>query len=378
MTSDLRPQTSSPRPPADVFRGLHVCFIAGTLGPGGAERQLFYMLRALHAAGASLEVLSLTQGEFWEEPIRALGVPVIWVGRRPSRLARLCRITREIARNRPDVIQSSHFYTNLYTVVAGRLLGLRDVGAVRADVFNEIKAHNPLLGRLCLGSPRWLAANSQLGLRNAAAKGVNPSRCYFLPNVVDTEHFKPAVRQQKGATHLLFAGRLVEQKRPDLFLHVLAEARRMSPTTVHGVIVGDGPLLRPLQVRASQLGLLPDGVEFRGAVPDMAGVYRDADIFLLTSDWEGTPNVVLEASASGLPVVVTRATGTVDIVRDGQTGYVLDRNDQHGITSAIVRLARDSELRYRLGKEGRLFVMQNHSLANLSERLSALYIGVLS
>ena len=88
--------------------------------------------------------------------------------------------------------------------------------------------------------------------------------------------------------------------------------------------------------------------------------------------------MVLEASASGLPVVVTRATGTVDIVRDGQTGYVLDRNDQHGITSAIVRLARDSELRYRLGKEGRLFVTQNHSLANLSERLSALYIGVLS
>src|SRR5258706_1735559 len=95
-----------------ILGGLRVCFIAGTLGQGGAERQLFYMLQAMRAQGTPLRVLSLTQGEFWEQRIRALGVPVVWVGERTSRLARLCRIVKELAPDRPDVLQSSHFYTN--------------------------------------------------------------------------------------------------------------------------------------------------------------------------------------------------------------------------------------------------------------------------
>src|SRR5437868_4062131 len=57
-----------------------ICFLAGTLGQGGAERQLFYILRALSESGAEVRLLSLTQGEFWQEKIEALGVKVIWVG----------------------------------------------------------------------------------------------------------------------------------------------------------------------------------------------------------------------------------------------------------------------------------------------------------
>ena len=108
----------------------------------------------------------------------------------------------------------------------------------------SLKENHPLFGRLCLSGPRWLAVNSQVGLRNAASKGVKPAQCLFLPNVVDTDHFTPATRQQTGTTRLLFAGRLAKEKRADLFLDVLAETRRMSPMTVQGVVAGDGPLLR--------------------------------------------------------------------------------------------------------------------------------------
>jgi len=380
MTSDLRPQTSlrCPRPPAEALRGLRICFITGTLGQGGAERQLFYMLRALHAAGATLRVLCLTQGEFWEEPIRALGVPVTWVGRNSSRLGRLWRIVKEINRDRPDLIQSSHFYTNLYAVVAGRVLGLREVGAIRADVFNELKENHPLFGRLCLSGPRWLAVNSQVGLRNAASKGVKPAQCLFLPNVVDTDHFTPATRQQTGTTRLLFAGRLAKEKRADLFLDVLAETRRMSPMTVQGVVAGDGPLLRALQERAGQLGLLPTGVEFRRSVSDMAALYREVDILVLTSDWEGTPNVILEAGASGLPVVATRAGGAPDVVRDGETGFLCDCGGVPGLTSTVLRLIGDGELRSRMGGQGRRFVEEGHASLRLAQFLAEIYRRVLA
>ena len=88
---------------------LRICFIAGTLGQGGAERQLFYILQSLQRVGAKPHLLTLTKGEYWEKKIRQLEVPVTWVGRKQSRLRRMTRIVMEVRRQRPDLVQSHHF-----------------------------------------------------------------------------------------------------------------------------------------------------------------------------------------------------------------------------------------------------------------------------
>lgn len=361
-----------------ILCGLRISFIAGTLGQGGAERQLFYILQAMCAQGTTLRLLSLTRGEFWEERIRVLGVPVVWVGERTSRLARLFRIVKELAPYRPDVVQSSHFFTNPYAVMAARCLGLREIGAVRADVFGEMESNGFLLGRFCLKAPRWLVANSQTGIRNAASEGVSSSRLLFLTNVVDTEQFTPAARQETSIIRLLCVGRLVKQKRVDLFLDVLADVRRVSRVPVEGVVVGEGPLLQSLQERADKLGLLSTGVEFRNSVSNMAAAYREADILVLTSDWEGTPNVVLEASAAGLPIVTTRAGGTPDVVRDCVTGFLCDCGDAEGLVSAVLRLLSDEKLRHGMGEEGRRFVEEHYSSLRLGRFLAEIYPRVLA
>ena len=77
-----------------MFDALKVCFVAGTLGQGGAERQLFYMVKALAENGGHPRVLTLVAGEFWQERIEALGVPVTWVGQRASRLENRQRLRR--------------------------------------------------------------------------------------------------------------------------------------------------------------------------------------------------------------------------------------------------------------------------------------------
>jgi len=79
---------------------LKLCFLAGTLEHGGAERQLFYVLQALCQAGATPRLLSLDHSEFWEEKIKALGICVTWVGDQPSRLTRLFRVLRELWKTR--------------------------------------------------------------------------------------------------------------------------------------------------------------------------------------------------------------------------------------------------------------------------------------
>src|ERR1043165_845624 len=92
--------------------GLKVCFLAGTLEHGGAERQLFYILKSLCGSGASPRVLSLDQSQFWENAIKNAGVSVTCVGAQRSRLGRFWQILKELRKDPPDVLQSQHFFAN--------------------------------------------------------------------------------------------------------------------------------------------------------------------------------------------------------------------------------------------------------------------------
>lgn len=356
---------------------LQVCFLAGTLGQGGAERQLFHILQALRNGGAGLRLLCLTRGEFWEEPIRSLGIPVEWVGDSPRRIARLLRIARSLCRDKPQILQSQHFYTNLYAVGAARTLGLREIGAIRNDADAEVSA-NGRLGLLSLRAPRALAANSLAGMRNAAAMGVETDRLHLLPNVVDTDRFTPGPVFSRPVLTILTAGRLVDQKRMDRVLRILARIRSASGRRVRGLLVGDGPLRAALEREAEGLGLGPDAVEFRGTVAEMLPVYREADLFLLASAHEGTPNVLLEAMACGLPVVATAVGGVPDLVRDGETGCLADPADEEGLAAAVAALAADPARRAEIAGRARASVEERHSLRALPGHLDRLYRSILS
>src|SRR5881394_2366207 len=339
---------------------LKVCFLAGTLEHGGAERQLYYILQALCKAGATPQLLSMDQGQFWENTIKSLGVRVTFVGGRPSRLARLLRVLKEVRKDPPEVLQSQHFFTNAYAGLAARQARISGIGAMRNDGRSEVRESGPFGGWLNLRIPRTIAANSQIAIQYAIAKGVPNSRLYFLPNVVDTDWFKPAGPGPKGPLKLIAVGRLVKQKRLDRFISILGRLRSEFGFDVRGLIVGPGCQtedLRPeLEGQARSLGLFPDVVQFRGGVSDMRPVYQEAAICVLTSDFEGTPNVLLEAMASGLPVVATNVGGVPGIVRHGQTGFVLEADDLEGLIAAVVELVKHSELRTTMAQRARAYV----------------------
>jgi glycosyltransferase involved in cell wall biosynthesis len=356
---------------------LKLCFVAGTLAPGGAERQLFYVLQALCQAGATPRLLSLDRGEFWEEKIKALGVSVTWVGNARSRLKRLFRILKEVRKVHPDVLQSQHFFTNAYVGVAARLLQLNGIGAMRNDGSSEVNGSGVLGGWLGLHLPATLAANSQQAIQYAITQGIPASRLYFLPNVVDTERFKPSGSPVAKACTLIAVGRLVKQKRLDRFISILGRLHADFGLSVRGWIVGSGRQdedLRPeLENQAGRLGLLRDILQFRGGVSDMSSIYSEAAVCVLTSDFEGTPNVLLEAMASGLPVVATRVGGVPGIVRHEDTGFLLEPDNLDGFAAALAELVRNPELRTKMGRRARVYVEQNHSLQRLPLYLSGLY-----
>jgi glycosyltransferase involved in cell wall biosynthesis len=355
---------------------LSVCFIAGTLGQGGAERQLFYIADTLIRHGTRVKILCLTKGEFWEDRFCEIGVPVIWVGRHRNRVARLLRIIAEIRRDPPDLVQSQHFYTNLYASIAARITGSRDIGALRSDVFSEINAH-VLMGGFNLKSSRLLAANSNQAIKNASQHGLPGRRLHLLPNVVNTHLFKIESSRSNGVIKILAAGRLSSEKRLDRFLSLLNRVRKASNVEVKGLIAGDGALSTRLKTEAIEMGLFPDHVEFRGEARDMTSVYREADLLVLTSDFEGTPNVILEAMASGLPVVATAVGGVPEIVEHNKTGFLIQPYDESQMSAMILQLVTSSELRAAFGLEARRIIEINHSLEHLPHFLKKLYRAAL-
>jgi glycosyltransferase involved in cell wall biosynthesis len=359
--------------------GLSICFIAGTLGMGGAERQLFYIVRSLKQQGARVSVLSLRTGEFWERQILELGIGVVWVGSKPSRIARLTRMVAELSRLRPHIIQSQHFFTNLYAVTAGRFLGIPSIAAIRSDVTFELAANGRLLGGLSLRLPRLIAANSRIGIEAAQEHGVSATRLQFIPNVVDTTQFCPRIADLLPAGHvrILAVGRLTQEKRVDRLLEIISRVRELASSPFEVQIVGAGPLRSTLEERAEQLGLRGI-VEFKGAVSDMAAVYRSAHILAHAPDHEGTPNVLMEAMASGLAVVATNLGGVGDLMRHRDSGFLFSPGEDDDMARNLAMLVDNPDLRRQVGERARTSIEQTHSLHVLPRALSELYSKALA
>ncbi len=352
---------------------MKVCFIVGTLGRGGAERQLVYMLRALKLEGVETRILCLTSGEALEAEIRELGVEVIWVGSSPNRLVRLARIVKEARAYAPDLVQSSHFYTNIYAAIAGKLSGIPSIGAIRSDLLSEVHAHG-VLGGSQVRLPDSLIANSALAKNRAVLHARKTEAVSLLRNVVDLKTDE-VCRAGNGTDRVsvLFVGRLVEVKRPDWFVSLAGRLWELNGIeNVRFRMIGDGPLRAALEQQRAALGLTDSEISIAGEKADVVAEYQRSDVLVLTSAFEGTPNVILEAMSCGLPIVATRVGGVSEIVTD-QTGISVEPSDFEGLVAATRELICDRERRMQMGERARAFVQKHHSLGYLRQRLPEIY-----
>ena len=355
---------------------MRVCFVVGTLGCGGAEKQLVFMLRAIKRAGIEARVLCLTEGEFHEAEIKSLGVEVEYIGGNQNRIIRLCKIIQNIRKQPADIIHSSHFYTNIYAALAGKILKLPSIGAIRSNLKSELAVHKSL-GAFQISLPDFLIVNSELGRCAALEYGISPEKIEFVRNVVEAESGgrKIPVRQ-KNKVGFLFVGRLSKEKRPDRFLR-LADAlvRKYPELPLNFQIAGDGVMRKELEAQTQRNSLLKNKVEFLGERAEMKEIYRQADILVLTSDYEGTPNVVLEAMAHSIPVIATRVGGVPEILNE-RRGFLVEPDDAVALMKAACRLVESPELRLRLGGGGLKHVKSNHTLDILKNHLTEIYGGL--
>jgi glycosyltransferase involved in cell wall biosynthesis len=212
-----------------------------------------------------------------------------------------------------------------------------------------------------------VVANSE-GLRELAENAAADVPVLVIPNGVDSSRFSPARRHSpEGPVRIGVAGRIVFQKGVDVLLNALS--RMPSCAQVFLEVIGDGPARPALERLARGLGL-DDRVRFVGwkTPPEMPGLYRQLDAFVLPSRDEGMPNVVLEAMATGLPVVATRIAGNEELVIQGETGFLVPPEDSDTLATTLTTLVPDPSLREHMGAAGRALVEERYTWARVAER----------
>jgi glycosyltransferase involved in cell wall biosynthesis len=361
---------------------LRILFIAGSLAQGGAEKQLFYMLRTLKSMGAQSQVISLTGGEHFERQLSEMGITVTTIHGSPA--ARVLRIVRAARKFRPHFIQATHFFASFYAGAAGRITGIPSIGAIRGDLYHDINGVGAW-GRLVLNLPTVFLANSNNARENALKLGIPARRMQVLRNVIDLREFDHRLAanppQLLGPDHVrvITVARLIPVKRLERFLNAIAAARQTLPA-LQGLIVGDGKEKQALFDLASSLGLEPDqpngSIQFLGERSDIPQLLSQSHIFMLTSDREGFPNVLLEAMAASLPIVATPAGETRDLVQNGANGYLVPVDDQQGLADCLAELALSPARRNTMGNEGRRIVERFYDFPRLENNLIDVYHGI--
>jgi len=365
----MRPNTI-PRP--------RVAVVSSSLKLAGAEKQTAYLTRALCEAGAEVCFFYLGEGGYYEKVLRRMGVSLVQIYKRNRPISILARFSRALRRFRPDIVFAPQFGDLLQAGIAGRLCRGLILGGVRSDGFYELNGHGQR-SHWMLWLAHGLVANSHRARQNLAARGADATKIKMLPNVLDLREFdarrewSSPLTPSSDRVMAVGVGSLQPCKRFDRFLKALALARRRAPALV-GVIAGADWGSRPaLEKEAHDLGLAPDHVIFLGECDNVPGLLAQAGFLVLCSEYEGFPNVLLEAMAARLPVITTPVGDAERIVIEDQTGFVVEGSDIQSMAERMAELALCAATRTRLGAEGRSRVAEEYNYASLPTRLLTVF-----
>jgi len=353
---------------------MRVALVATSLRLAGAEKQFVYVARTLLAAGVQTKVFYLGAGDHYHRVLQEAGIPLCQIFHKGRPLLMLFRLLQQSRRFKPHIMMASQFGDLVFAGPAGRLCGALVLGGVRSDGLYELRSSGRR-GRFLLALAHGLIANSFHAKENLAQTGINQHKFAILPNVIDLTDFDRRAAEPfhydvpAGRVLAVAVGSLHECKRFDRFLEALALARARKPA-IFGLIAGkDLGAKSALEQKAQELGLLHTDIAFFGECEQVPALLRRSRFLVLCSDYEGFPNVILEAMAAGLPVLTTPAGDAPRIVQDGVTGYVLNADDAQELADCMCRLAANPQLSAQLGEAGRARVSHEYNLSSLSERL---------
>jgi glycosyltransferase involved in cell wall biosynthesis len=389
---------------------LRVLQVVSDLGVGGGQEVVRTLARYLTEVDCLPVVVTLRDGPLRDD-LEELGITVEVVHGRtrsllalPAAIAELRRLRTDlaavVARHRSEVIQ-----THLLRALDFLVLTLRAEPGVRRVFWtfhsarlglrrDQLPAHPWLLGpkRLMYRLLYFVAGRSVDGfvavsqdVAAAVRRDFHPprGRVFIIPNGVDIERYghdvdRAAVRARVGvadtARLLTVVAKLIDYKGHAFLLRALPPLLERHPD-LHVLLVGDGPLRGALTASIAEMGMTRR-IHLAGNRRDVSDLLAASNLFVLPSLWEGLPMALLEAMASGLPVVATRVSGIGEVVVDGESGLIVPTADFERLGEAIGTLLDDPDRAMRMGRAARERVERLFSARAQAARYAAIYRGV--
>jgi glycosyltransferase involved in cell wall biosynthesis len=324
---------------------------------GGLERQAQELARALVRRGVRVTALSLRTEPDQPDDAVIDGVRVVRVPRLAAPLLAVALASRMWA------LRRAYQVVHLHNISWFALPVIAAAAALRRPVLTKV----PSSGQLC-GLPQqasrpggavWLrafkrsdavVALGEQSVDDLRAIGYPLERVFRVSNGVSSEEFHPAERTEErdGPVRFVYTGRLSSEKGVEDLLAAWPAVVAAAGRPVRLEVYGDGPLMQALRAQARELGV-QDTVTLHGPVAEVAPVLRAADVFVLPSYIEGNSNALLEAMATGLAAVATRAGGTPFLLGEAGEPWLVPPGDRAALAERMAELARDGEARARLG-----------------------------
>ena len=333
--------------------------VIGTLARGGAEHQMVGLAEHLARRGHEIEVVTLHDTGPLQARLEAVGIPALCFGI-PTRSWRIRKVhaSYDLAstvlllrahwrRWRPDVVHAWLPEAQIVALPIARQVGV----PVRVMSLRSLRTgarQGALIDRLLSlagGSATAITANSRAVAADLGWHVGDRTRV-VIANGLDIPR-RSATPDREPPVGVVVANLISYKGHRDLLA-----ALELITTRPRILLVGDGPERGSLAAEVETRGL-QDAVEFRGSVQRPMEVLLEGQFSILPSHTEGLPNAVLEAMSAGLPTIATKVGGVVDLIRDEQTGILVPPHDPKRLAVAIDRLAGDSELRCRLGRNAR-------------------------
>jgi glycosyltransferase involved in cell wall biosynthesis len=370
---------------------IRLLFVVGNFTAGGAERHLIELWRRLDRRAFAVTIACFRREGAFRAEAESLGWPIVdlEVGRRiydPRGLGALARLVHLTLAVRPDVVHGYLFGPNLFAALAGRLTGVPVVAVAKRNLDAFETSRQAAAEGLAHRWATHVTAVSEAVADSVVELGVPRARITVIPNGVNAARFADG-----GPT--LRAGTLVEEARRELgadrtplvgsvgclaarkdygtLFEALARLRGRG-VDFRVALVGDGIERAALEERARALDLA-GRVRFLGERTDVERLLPGMDVFVLSSREEGIPNALLEAMAAARPCVATAVGGTPEVMRDGETGWLVPPADPEALAGALAdALARPEEARRR-GAAARRAVIEGMSLEAMTRRHEEFY-----
>ncbi len=338
---------------------MHITLAISTFDIGGAQRVMALMANYWAAHGHNVSLVSLSpQSKDWFElhqMVKRVPLDLLsdssHLGRAVSQNARrVLRLRDELRKLRPDVVISFMDTTNVLTILASRGLGIPVIISERIDP----RQHAIGLAWNTLRSLLYRRADALVvqspSLRDWAREVAVAVRVHVIPNPINPviNGSATAARRRGSGRTVVAMGRLVRQKGFDLLIEAFAQCAGQHPDWSL-VILGEGAERSNLESLIAAMGL-QDRVRLAGKVPDPGPTLGQADLFVLSSRFEGFPNALIEAMACQLAVISTDCpSGPRDIIHDGVDGLLIPPEDVNALAKGMDRLMSNPLERQRLG-----------------------------